>query len=323
MWALLALAWFAFATEARAADAGQPFRLEYWAKGHCPDAAEFARQIQSRAPHLRLAEGDEPALGFYAELVEGGGSATGRLTARSPDGREVVREVGGQTCDDVVTALALIAALAMDPNQPATRPRARREQRHTVEPEAVVDSTPEPVSPLERWTYGVGGGLGFESAIAPSPGFGLDVMFEAEAPGGSALRPLLLVSAHRSSSPGTQTEGGTVALTWLALRSAVCPLRWPEQTPLYLRACGFLDIGALQGSASNQFESHSATHTWFAGGGFGRLEAMVGDVAFELDGGVAVPFLHQDFGVPNQALAAFSTPGSGALGRIGLSYRFQ
>jgi len=114
---------------AHAAKPGQAFRLEYWADGRCPDGAEFARQIQTRAPRLRLAEADEPALGFYAELVERGGAATGRLTARSPDGREVVREVRGPTCDDVATALALIAALAADPSQPVedvpARPAAR------------------------------------------------------------------------------------------------------------------------------------------------------------------------------------------------------
>src|SRR6478735_9659822 len=116
-WAIVQ-ALLCLAVPASATKPGQAFRLEYWANGSCPDAAEFARQIQTRAPRLRLAEADEPALGFYAELVERGGAATGRLTARSPDGREVVREVRGPTCDDVATALALIAALAADPNQP-------------------------------------------------------------------------------------------------------------------------------------------------------------------------------------------------------------
>src|SRR6185369_6638189 len=83
------------AAPTHAAKPGQAFRLEYWADGACPDAAEFARQIQTRAPRLRLAEADEPALGFYAELVGHSGAATGRLTARSADGREVVREVRG------------------------------------------------------------------------------------------------------------------------------------------------------------------------------------------------------------------------------------
>ena len=168
-------------TPAHAAKPGQAFRLEYWASGSCPDAIEFARQVQTRAPRLRPAEGAEPALGFYTELVERKGGATGRLTARSADGREVVREVRGPTCDDVVTALALIAALAADPNQPvesapvvhsAQPPRRVARAADRDEPPDLIAELLEEDSRAareRRWTFGVGVGLGFDSSIAPAP----------------------------------------------------------------------------------------------------------------------------------------------------------
>jgi hypothetical protein len=316
-------------TTALAAPPGQPFRLEYWAEGHCPDAIEFARQIQTRAPRLRPAQADEPALGFYAELVERSGSATGRLTARTPDGREVTREVRGATCDDVVTALALIAALAADPSQPVAAPpttEARRPEppraRHV--PEDLPLEVAEPPDPALRWTFGVGGGLSFDSSISPSPGYGLGVEFDAEAKGGSAWRPLFGLSAIRAAAASTETKAGDAAFTWLAFRGTVCPLRWPENTPLFLRPCMFLDAGVLDGSVSLAGASRDQSQTWFAAGGFARVEALADEVlSFQLDGGVTAALKRDTFDAGSGDGSAFRVPPSGILGRIGLSYRFQ
>jgi hypothetical protein len=335
----LALTAWCVAKGAAAAPPGQPFRLEYWAHGECPDAVEFARQIQTRAPRLRPAEGDEPALGFYAELDARGGSATGRLTARSPDGREVQREVRGPTCDDVVTALALIAALAADPVSPIAVPHtessnddpsaARRRPVRKARAPADADDPPfepEPEEPdrSQRWTFGVGGGLEFDSSIAPSPGYGLSVAFEAEGLGGSPWRPLFGLSANRAAAASTETSGGTAAFTWLAFRLTACPLRWPEETPLFLRPCAFFDAGELDGNVSFGSGSRDTSKSWFSLGAFGRVEALVGEViSFQLDGGVSAPLKHDEFRAGDGDPTAFRAPAAGILGRIGLTSRSQ
>jgi len=314
---------------ASAAKPGQAFRLEYWADGGCPDADEFARQIQTRAPRLRLAEGDEPALGFYAELAERAGAATGRLTARSADGREVVREVRGPTCDDVATALALIAALAADPNQPLEEEKPKAKRTRAPSPRRVVDepSSPwvEPPDPKRRWIFGVGAGVGFESSIAPSPSYGLGIVFEAEGyyPD-SAQRPLFSLSALRSVASSSGTPGGTVSTDWVTFRLAACPARWPEETPLLIRPCGFFDAGLLGADVENEGRKQSETNPWFAFGGFLRTEALVGEVvSFQLDGGITVPLVRSTFSAGQGQTPAFQVPPAGILGRIGLSYRFQ
>ena len=327
------LALICLAIPARAAKPGQAFRLEYWADGVCPDAAEFARQIQTRAPRLRLAEADEPALGFYAELVEHGGDAMGRLTARSPDGREVVREVRGPTCADVVTALALIAALAADPNQPVEdqAPQASRAKTVVRLPASDERSLPlvEQPEASARWTFGVGVGIGFESSIAPNPGYGLSVAFDAEGPPGSAWRPLLSLSANRAVASTAKTRGGnTTSFDWVAFRLAACPARWPEETPLFIRPCGFLDGGFLGGDVEQGAEHQTETKPWFAVGGFLRTEALVAEVvSFQLDGGLTVPLIRSSFSAtcpyPVCEDIAFQVPPSGILGRLGLSYRFR
>ena len=328
-WVVFTLGTACWSAPAAAAKPGEAFRLEYWAEGRCPDAVEFARQIQTRAPRLRPAEADEPALGFYAELVERGGSASGRLTARSPDGREVVREVRGPTCDDVATALALIAALAADPNQSLEAPTARPSSAPPRPTERVSDDALPPTElpapdPASRWTYGVGAGLAFDSSIAPSPGYGLGIAFDAEAPGGSAVRPLVALSATRAAASNTETGGGSGSFTWLAFRVAGCPVRWPEETPLFFRPCAFVDAGILDGDVALGSQSRDQSKTWLSSGGFGRIEALVAEVvSFQLDGGITVPLLRPTFDAGDGARQAFKVPASGILGRIGLSYRFQ
>jgi hypothetical protein len=322
------LAILCFSGQVRGAKPGQAFRLEYWAGGRCPDAEEFARQIQTRAPRLRLAEADEPALGFYAELSEREGSASGRLTARSPDGREVVREVRGPTCADVATALALIAALAADPNQPAevsaARPVAAAQPTQPgTELVGAPQRVPEPDA-SRRWTFGIGAGVGFDSTIAPSPSYCLGIAFDAEGYPGTAWRPLLSLSLLRAVTSHTETQGGSASFDWIAFRLAACAARWPEETPLFIRPCGFLDAGLLGGDVEREMSSQAETNTWLAVGGFLRTEALVGEVlSFQLDGGLTVPLIDSSFSAGQGQPIAFQVPASGILGRIGLSYRFQ
>ncbi|HYQ44584.1 MAG TPA: hypothetical protein VER11_21520 [Polyangiaceae bacterium] len=325
-WAIV-LALLCLAVPASATKPGQAFRLEYWANGSCPDAAEFARQIQTRAPRLRLAEADEPALGFYAELAERAGAATGRLTARSADGREVVREVRGPTCQDVATALALIAALAADPNQPVEEKAPQSTTTPAPVRSRVLDEGAPPLEPPEpgpHWTFGVGVGVGFESSIAPSPGYGLHIAFDAEGYPGSAFRPLFSLSAIRAFKSDKATQGGNTNFDWVTFRIAACPARWPEETPLFIRPCAFADAGFLGGEVEYEGNHQSQTEPWFALGGFLRTEALVAEVlSFQLDGGITVPVAHPSFSAGDGQPIAFQVPSSGILGRIGLSYHFK
>ncbi|HEY2404839.1 MAG TPA: hypothetical protein VGI10_02505 [Polyangiaceae bacterium] len=306
--------------QARAEAPAQPFRLEYWAHGNCPDAEEFALQLRARAPALRPAVGAEPAVGFYAELAEGHGSAYGRLTARTLDGREITRDVGGPTCDDVVTALALIAALSLEPNE-AQVPVSKRPRPPPAE-HLPADEFTLPKPGASAVTYGVGLGVAFESLVAPSPSTGVFFDFEAEGPPES-LQPLFILSANRATSLPALTKAGNLSVTWLAVRSAGCPVRWPQGVPLFLRPCGFFEIGSLDGRVDSPGAEGGGTKLWLAAGVYARIEALVGEVlAFGLDGGASVPLIRDSFSNAAGQLA-YRLPLYGVTGRLGLSYRFK
>jgi hypothetical protein len=239
-----------------------------------------------------------------------------------------VREVRGPTCNDVATALALIAALAADPSHSsdAAKPKAKSARSPVVSrvPEEPMPPVIEPSDAKPRWTFGIGAGVGFESSIAPNPGYGLGITLEAEAPSGSAWRPLFSLSALRAVASETLTMGNWAGMDWVTFRLAACPARWPEDTPLFLRPCGFVDAGFLGGDVKNEASSQAQTHPWLALGGFLRTEALVAEVvSFQLDGGVTLPLIRNAYSAGEGQRAAFEVPGSGFLGRIGVSYRFQ
>jgi hypothetical protein len=226
--------------------------------------------------------------------------------------------------------LALIAALAANPNQPAEEKAPGSRNAHPVRRQHIPDegalSLVQESDATARWTFGVGGGVGFESSIAPSPGYGLSIAFDAEGYPGSAFRPLLSLLAIRVFPSATATPGGDASLDWVTFRLAACPVRWPEETPLFIRPCGFLDAGLLGADVQHHDSGQSLAQTkpWAAIGGFLRTEALVAEVlSFQLDGGLTLPLIRSSFSAGDDLPVAFQVPATGVLGRIGLSYRFR
>ena len=93
-----------------------PLRLDYeTAGGGCPGAAVFLDEIQWRTDQARVVGPAEAALEVRARVVRRGPVTRGRLVLGT--GKDaIVREVEGASCEEVVSALALITALALDPH---------------------------------------------------------------------------------------------------------------------------------------------------------------------------------------------------------------
>ena len=102
-----------------AAEPAEPVRLSHHrGGGACPDADAFFRSIAARTPRVRAARPGERARTVTVSLsASPGGEAVGTLSITTEDGAAVSspREVRAASCADVAEALALIAALAVDP----------------------------------------------------------------------------------------------------------------------------------------------------------------------------------------------------------------
>jgi hypothetical protein len=92
------------------------FNLNYQAPEGCPPRERMLQEILARTDTARLVALRTNYM-FTANLVAtDNGSFLGDLTIEPKEGRPSIRTVDGPSCEEVVSALALITALTLDPN---------------------------------------------------------------------------------------------------------------------------------------------------------------------------------------------------------------
>lgn len=116
MVALFAIATTSASARAQQADTSEPIKIKFDAPKDCPNEAAFAAEIHARTARARLAAPGEAARTFKVEVVKQKGKRHGTLHIEDAGGATDVREVDGTKCSEVVSALSLIAALAIDPH---------------------------------------------------------------------------------------------------------------------------------------------------------------------------------------------------------------
>jgi hypothetical protein len=144
---LLRHAGFAAATllltnAARASDPQRPVRFDYEAEAGCPDESAWITSTLSRAPVARLAAADEPAWTLRARIVREGSRFSGRLQVVTPESASDTRRFRGSSCEQVALALAIAAALSVDPEHGGAAPS---ESGDALSPP--VEQPPAPAAP--------------------------------------------------------------------------------------------------------------------------------------------------------------------------------
>lgn len=130
-------------------------RIRFSAPQGCPDSAAFMRALAQRTGRFRRAGDSEEARTLIATITHEDATFFGRLATQTPGKASSERSVTGKTCDDVVTVLAFMTALAIDPSasprgsqavrpassHPATAPAESSER--ALAPAPAEPSTPE------------------------------------------------------------------------------------------------------------------------------------------------------------------------------------
>lgn len=164
-------------------DAVSAIRIAYGSPGDCPGSAAFTSQVLRRTSRLRLARaGEASVVPMQVTISVGRRGYRGRLELTRSDGRVHDREVDGETCEEVVAALALVTALAFDPHA-SIEPLAPLPD---VAPAPVPGSAPPPAPPplrtrnrpqeatppplgSERWHVAFGVAIGIRTEVTPDP----------------------------------------------------------------------------------------------------------------------------------------------------------
>ena len=123
---------------ARADSPPPPLELAYEVPGgNCPTEADFEARVQSRTSLARFGE-SKGGWSAHVAVRALGGTYAGHLSFVGHSGRVTERDVEDIDCSEVVDALALITALAIDPNA-AVSPRTP----------SLADASPEAQTPTE------------------------------------------------------------------------------------------------------------------------------------------------------------------------------
>lgn len=327
-WAALGLGCAAGAVGAapvvRAQGAGQPVRLRYSVYEGCPAQASFLRELRELTPRVRLAEGDERAPVYEVVVEPRGGGAYGRLQAQDDRSPFLTRNVMGGSCGEVVSALAFITALSIDPEsaRKATTPPA--ELAPVGKGERGAGPAPRRASDPRPFTWAVGAGGLATGAVAPGVAFGGLAFLEAGlgAPAGNA--PAARVAALFAQSGETEAGPGTASFRLLAARLEGCPLVLRPLPALRTSFCAGLEAGTLGATGRGVPSPTAVSLRWTALEAGGRLQWPWGGGLFgELGGTLLMPLTLRTFVFEGPRAVAYKVPRLGGALSLGVGFRFR
>ncbi len=244
----------AYALGSRTA-AAEPVQLRYAVDAACPSASAFESLVGARTA---LARFDPAAPRTFDVVVERRGDTwAGTLRVATGEARASVRYIEGDSCDETAGALALVAALAIDPNASAapvvpvstpppkaTLPGLVSSGGSVVSSGGSLASVELHASPPRRRTFPLrfGGDAEVSTALAPAPLTG-GAIFGEIAAGDAVGSPSLRVSLAFASSTPFDGASPSARYTLGVARVAVCPLGFAFRFSLGVHACAALGAG--------------------------------------------------------------------------------
>ena len=275
------------ARPAEAEGADEAIGLTYTAPDGCATADEFLARLRARAPVRVEADG---ARTFEITISTTTGGAHGSLAVHTAAGT-TVREVDGQTCDETMSALVLVAALAIV---------AGTEPPPVVAPPVVVAPVvvaPAPRGSVVRKTVPapqrrivVGSGLALYQGVAPAPVFGVPVFVAFGRDRGARLR----VGFARSEQDQRIMPAGSTTFRWTTGRIDLSPVILTRGRFDVAPSIG-IELGALDGQGAQVAMPTGGLRPWVAPDLAVRFRVQVDRCALELEGSLAVPVVRDRF----------------------------
>jgi hypothetical protein len=282
-------------TAATAPDDRVAIRIEYFAPAGCPLADDFEAEVRARTPRARSAVAGEPARVFHVEILDEKNAAVGRMVVEHDGERSGARVLRGKSCSEVSSALALTAALSIDPAarlvlEPAPAPVARAAPEPAPQPAPARAKLPEP----SNVGVGLGASAGLARIVAPGLMPVASLFGELASPGRGALGPAVRISANVASNALDADRDAT--FTWVAAGLDLCPLRASLGRAVLVRPCVATQAGVLRGRGRNVAEPLGASRAWWSAGGSVHFEARLSShVGVDLSGSALLPFREREF----------------------------
>lgn len=243
-------------------------RVTYQATPGCPGSDAFFEQVRARVGSGWEAPPNELARTIEVRVTGGAEKSVARIDFVDENKQPIARVVTAATCDEVVTGIALVTALAIESRiaeavgkseAPMPAPAPQTTERASEAPETTQRAAPVPVpahvdredqSPPPR--FDVGGGARFAAGALPHPAIGFAGFVGLGFPRGPDFR--LGVDFSSTGSVETRSQAAAAAgldsryvssFSLLLGRGTICPLAFgtvPRVLP-----CAGVELGRLHG----------------------------------------------------------------------------
>jgi hypothetical protein len=296
------------------AHASEAVRFEYSAPAECPGQAQFIERVRERSQYGRLAADGEPARTFVVAITVDESGATARVDFVDADGSPAFRNVEGTTCEEAVSGMALVCALAIDGRAKPEEPTAANEP--PVEPSAAPSSLPartavaapasaskpvdrgeQPARPrTSRLSFSAGVGASYASHRGPSGAPVVAAFFGGRL---SDLGPSARASGWYFRSEATSSSGREARFRGYGLRLEACPLAFGKRS-LFAEPCVATDAGLIGASgvpSAALVEPRNSTQGLWDVLAIARLGTVVSRrLLLEVQGELAVPLVRHQYG---------------------------
>ena len=333
-----------------AQEAPEPLSVAYEAPAGCPASDAFFREIAARTTRARASKPNERARVMHVVVTKSGEQHVGKLWIEEANASSTARSVSGKTCSEVVGALALVGALAVDPrastapiaaapiatepvsDAPAPPPPPEKPAEASPPPPAPV--VPAPVaprtsspsgdppsasSPPGRIEVGVQVEAAFVAGAVPSGRLFGDVSI---GPREGLFAPALRLAVARSLDVNRTAAIGGATLTWTSVGLDACPLRVALARSVGLRPCVGGSAGVLDASGTGFAGTVSRSRPWATLSALARLVwEPLPWLDVELEAGVIGPLFRESFFFA-PSVSVYEAPAIAFLSRAGLGLRF-
>lgn len=322
---LLGVSAFALPTAVRANDAPVAVRLELAGPIGCVSARELLGALQSRNGRVRLAAGEEAAVTLRVRVEETSRGLRGELEVLSLDGGKSSRSVEGKTCQAVIDALSLSAALALQQTSSATPVEApvgpadaAREDHVRREPDEPERSTGGSKERPARFRFEAGAQASLGQMVTPHLNVGGGVLARARLERGS--RPSLSLSlAHTRNELFESSRHAVLRLTSVGLTA--CPVALAPAAGVHVEPCLTGTGAKLDASGRDLAQTESVARSWWGVGGLVRFAlSLLRDISVEIEGGALIPLVDRRFVALPSGTSLGSTPLFAPFASVGLVY---
>jgi hypothetical protein len=295
-------------------------RIELDAPPDCATAEAFYESVRARTERARPVNEGEEGVRVVVRLTRIGTRAHGELRVIGEHGESDTRRVDGASCTEVVNALSLTVALAVDPTARLGPPEPMAASKAPAPACVVPPPPPPPKSPPPEVDVRLGAHIDGMGQVSPFVSFGGDLSVRVIAPW-PAASSLGLAIVRLQNDLFSTARNASVRSTLFELTA--CPKRFGARDTFTFEPCALGYGGWLGATGRGVATSTGVVRSYWSIGAVLIGSAPIGvHWSVELRGGFAVPLVKRRFVLSNPERQVGETPGIAALGGVGVTYSF-